>query len=155
MQQDVSTDEHVAGRGARTGAEVGAMVGAALGTAAEQVGQQAERAVGTLTEGYSQVRDRVAATTAGQDAGALVREWADALEGVVEDGRDRAAALLAVQAPVRRWPWAVGAAVLGATAGAAVALTVRRLVGRDAPDAQEPEHLRAVIDTGREGPASA
>ena len=108
----------------------------------------------TLVGRYGQVRDRVTATTAGQDAAALVHQWAGVLEGVVEDGRDRAAALLAVQAPARRWPWAVGAAVLGAAAGAAVALAVRRLVGQDAPDAQDPEQLRAVVDTGRTGPAS-
>lgn len=48
---------------------------------------------------------------------------------------------------VRRWPWAVGAAVLGAAAGAAVALLVGRLVvGRDAPDAQDPSDLQAVVD---------
>lgn len=153
MQQDVSTGQHAAGRGAQAGAEMGATVGAALGTAAEQVGQRAERAVGSLVEGYGQVRDRVAATTAGQDANALVQQWTGVLEGVLEDGRDRAAALLAVPAPVRRWPWAVGAAVLGAAVGAAVAVAVRRVVGQDAADAQEPEHLRAVVDTGREGPA--
>jgi len=154
VQQDVSTGQDVAGPGTRTGVEVGAAVGAALGTAAEQVGQQAVRAVDTLVGGYGQVRDRVTATTAGQDAAALVHQWTGVLEGVVEDGRDRAAALLAVQPPARRWPWAVGAAVLGAAAGAAVALAVRRLVGQDAPDAQDPEQLRAVVDTGRTGPAS-
>lgn len=48
---------------------------------------------------------------------------------------------------VRRWPWALGAAVLGAAAGAGVALLVGRLlVGRDAPDAQDPADLEAVVD---------
>lgn len=47
---------------------------------------------------------------------------------------------------VRRWPWAVLAAVLGALAGAAVVVLARRVVGEDAPDAQEPEDLQAVID---------
>jgi len=48
---------------------------------------------------------------------------------------------------VRRWPWAVGAAVLGAAAGAGVALLVGRLLlGRDAPDAQDPADLEAVVD---------
>ena len=48
---------------------------------------------------------------------------------------------------VRRWPWAVGAAVLGAAAGAGVAvLAGRLLMGQDAPDAQEPEDLEAVVD---------
>jgi hypothetical protein len=48
---------------------------------------------------------------------------------------------------VRRWPWAVGAAVVGAAAGAGVALLVGRLLmGRDAPDAQDPGDLEAVVD---------
>lgn len=47
----------------------------------------------------------------------------------------------------RRWPWALGAAVLGAGAGAAAVLALRRLIGEDAPDAQEPGDLRAVVDT--------
>ena len=55
---------------------------------------------------------------------------------------------------VRRWPWAVGAAVLGAAAGAAAALVVGRLVGTDAPDAQEPEDLEAVVDRPGDGPTA-
>ena len=48
---------------------------------------------------------------------------------------------------VRRWPWAVAAALLGAAAGAAAAqLLGRLLLGQDAPDAQEPEDLEAVVD---------
>ena len=47
---------------------------------------------------------------------------------------------------VRRWPWALGAALLGAAAGAAAALLVGRLLVSDAPDAQEPEDLEAVVD---------
>ena len=56
---------------------------------------------------------------------------------------------------VRRWPWAVGAAVLGAAAGAAAALLVGRLVGSDAPDAQEPEDLEAVVDRPTDPPSAA
>ena len=51
---------------------------------------------------------------------------------------------------VRRWPWAVAAAVLGAAAGAGVAHLVGRIVGQDAPDAQEPEELQAVVDRAPE-----
>ncbi len=47
---------------------------------------------------------------------------------------------------VRRWPWAVAAAVLGAAAGSVVAGLVRRLEGQDAPDAQDPSELEAVVD---------
>jgi hypothetical protein len=55
---------------------------------------------------------------------------------------------------VPRWPWAVGAAVLGAAAGAGVALLVGRLlVGRDAPDAQDPADLEAVVDRPVEQPS--
>ena len=46
----------------------------------------------------------------------------------------------------RRWPWAVLAGVLGALAGAATVLALRELMGRDAPDAQEPTALVAVVD---------
>lgn len=53
---------------------------------------------------------------------------------------------------VRRWPWALGAAVLGAAAGGAVAAVVRRVGGADSPDAQEASELRAVVDRPR--PAS-
>jgi len=47
---------------------------------------------------------------------------------------------------VRRWPWALAAAALGAAAGGAVAVLVRRLAGQDPPGAQEPEELEAVVD---------
>ena len=47
---------------------------------------------------------------------------------------------------VRRWPWALAAAALGAVAGGALAVLVRRLGGQDAPGAQEPEELEAVVD---------
>ena len=46
----------------------------------------------------------------------------------------------------RRWPWAVLAGVLGALAGAATVVALRALMGRDAPDAQEPAALVAVVD---------
>ncbi len=77
------------------------------------------------------------------------------LDDVLEAGTVRGdAALTALRGhrvgppvAVRRWPWAVGAAVLGAAAGAAVALFVGRLLmGRDAPDAQDPADLEAVVD---------
>ena len=49
----------------------------------------------------------------------------------------------------RRWPWAVGAAVLGAAAGGAIAKLVHRVGGVDAPDAQDPGELQAVVDRPR------
>jgi hypothetical protein len=51
---------------------------------------------------------------------------------------------------LRRWPWALLAAVLGAVAGGVVALLVRRQLQADPPNAQEPHELRAVVD--RPGP---
>lgn len=60
---------------------------------------------------------------------------------------------------VRRWPWAVAAAVVGAAAGAGVAYlvgrVVGRVVGRDAPDAQEPEDVQAVVDRAPDAPSPA
>ena len=47
---------------------------------------------------------------------------------------------------VARWPWALAAAVAGAAAGIAVAIAVRRMSRPDAPGAQDPEDLQAVID---------
>lgn len=84
-----------------------------------------------------------------QEARAAVVSAQDVLEGVVDEVRERgsgAVEALAGRRPVRRWPWAVGAAVAGAAAGAGVALLVRTVLGEDAPGAQEPEQLQAVID---------
>ena len=53
---------------------------------------------------------------------------------------------------VRRWPWAVAAALAGAAAGAAVAHLVGRLLGSDAPDAQDPEDVQAVVDRPADPP---
>jgi hypothetical protein len=56
----------------------------------------------------------------------------------------------------RRWPWALGAAVLGAAAGALTArLAGRLLLGRDLPGAQAPEDLEAVVDRGEDPPGRA
>ena len=136
------------GQGAEHGARVGAPVGAAVGTTVEEAVQRAGQAASALSGGYGVVRERVAAA----DTGALVRQVGEVLEGVVEDGRSRAATALGRRPVPRRWPWAAGAAVAGAVAGAGVAYAVRRVVGQDAPGALEPEQLRAVVDTsGAEG----
>ncbi len=57
-------------------------------------------------------------------------------------------------AAVRRWPWAVVAALGGAAAGAAVALLVHRVQRPDPPGAQEPHELRAVVDLPHEHAAA-
>jgi hypothetical protein len=43
---------------------------------------------------------------------------------------------------------ALAAAVAGAGAGVAVAMVLRRVFAPDAPGAQEPEELQAVVDRG-------
>jgi hypothetical protein len=48
----------------------------------------------------------------------------------------------------RRWPVGLAAALAGAAAGVAVAVALRRVRSGDAPDAQEPEELVAVVDLG-------
>lgn len=131
-----------AAHGARLGGQVGTAVGAAAGSTVEEAVQRAGTAATALSGGYGPVRERVAAA----DAGALVRQVGDVLEGVVEDGRSLTATALG-RHPVKRWPWTAGAAVAGALAGAGVAYALRRLVGQDAPGALEPEQLRAVVDT--------
>ena len=85
----------------------------------------------------------------------------DAVEGVVEDVVDvldeawaRSTAAWDVlrgervgpPVSVRRWPWAVGAAVAGAAAGVAVAYVVQRLHTQDPPGAVDPETVEAVVD---------
>lgn len=56
----------------------------------------------------------------------------------------------------RRWPWALAAAVTGAAASASLVVLLRRWLGEDAVDAQEPEDLQAVVDrpdlSGATGP---
>ena len=121
------------------------------------------QAATVLAAGYGTARDRVADL----DTDALTRQWAHVLEGVVQEGRERAGALRHSGAGGRRTrravtvlpgrrrpvtrrglPWAVGASLAGAAGGVALALVVRRVLGQDAPDAQEPEQLRAVVDAG-------
>lgn len=45
-----------------------------------------------------------------------------------------------------RWPWALAAAAAGAAVAVAVVIATRGLGGPEAPDAQDPEDLEAVID---------
>lgn len=92
----------------------------------------------------------VAPSSAGLSDGvrqdARVVPSSDVLDGVVEPARGRTGIAVPAGRSARRWPWAVAAAVAGAAAGAGVALLVQRLVGEDAPGAQEPEQLVAVVD---------
>ena len=90
----------------------------------------------------------------GHDVGRIAGQAAEAVGDVVDLSVLRSGAALdalrggPVRPPVgvRRLPWALAAAVVGAAAGAATALLVRTVIGQDAPDAQAPEDLEAVVD---------
>ena len=95
----------------------------------------------------------------GHDVGRIAGQAADVVGDVVDLSVLRSGAALdalrggPVRPPVgvRRLPWALAAAVVGAAAGAATALLVRRVIGQDAPDAQAPEDLEAVVDRPETG----
>lgn len=119
---------------------------------APSVGSAVGRGVETAVETASTARElagRFAAVAA-----AVAGELVHTVQGLVEEpGVRGAAALNALRGvPVgpplgrRRWPWAVAAAVAGAAAGGAVAYALRKVEGTDAPDAQEPHELQAVVD---------
>lgn len=116
--------------------EVGAAVGSAVGTAVDVVGDRLGTVLGTVGGSLSDFLDEPAV----RSSAAL-----DALRGVP----------VGPPASVRRWPWAVGAALFGAAAGAAVAFVLHRLQRPDAPGAQEPHELRAVVDLPPETGSSA
>ena len=96
-------------------------------------------------------RSGVEETTARRrtEPAALVASAVETVTGVLEDAGTRGgAAWTALRSPapevvVRRWPWAVGAAVAGAAAGAVVALAFGR--ERDS-DGLDPEEVKAVVD---------
>jgi hypothetical protein len=83
------------------------------------------------------------------------------MSALLEETRDRTSAAydalrggpVGPPIAVRRWPWAAAAALVGAAAGAGLVVLLRRLIGQDAPGAQEPEELEAVIDLRTAGTA--
>lgn len=119
------------------------------GSALEQQGVSSAPAVGAALGTAVETAFDVAGS-ARQLAGRLGEATAETVSGLVDEpavrGMAALQALRGAQPPRRRWTWAVGAALAGATAGAAVAVLVRRLGGGDAPGAQEPHELRAVVD---------
>lgn len=128
--------------------------------AAARAGELAERA---YAEAAPRV-ERVVSTGLEVSREVAVPAVATALEtvgGALETSRVRGGAAwdalrggpVGPPVAVRRWPWAVAAAVVGAAAGMAVAQLVARLIGTDAPDAQDPEDLQAVVDRPLDGPA--
>lgn len=121
-------------------------------TSAPGIGSAVGTAVETAVDAGETARELAGRWTSA--ATGLATELADTVHGLVEQpGARTGAALDALRGvPVRppaarrRWPWAVVAAVSGAVAGAAVAGAVRRWGSHDAPGAQEPHELRAVVD---------
>ena len=105
-------------------------------------------AVGSAVAAAGGVRDTLGGVLDAR-VGPRVTGALQTLDGVVVEGRYRGLgaidALAGRRAP-RRWPWAAGAAALGALVGAGLALALRGALGQDAPDAQEPEQLQAVVD---------
>lgn len=153
----------------------GLAVTGAVVTAAERAGQLAGRAregagelvvaagplkervvegAGELVERSGPFRDRVVegagelVVVAAPVVGSAVETVSGVLDEALERGEAAWVALRGEQvAPSRRWPWAVAAAVAGAAAGGAAAVLLRRIAPADAPGAQEPHELRAVVDT--------
>lgn len=125
-------DSDAAARAAEHASAAAASAGLAAGAALEVLGA-AGREVVTAVRG-----------------GAELLPTPAVLEGVLEDAFDRGAqawdALRGRSRPPRRWPWAAGSALAGATAAVAVTVLVRRLTTTDAPGAQEPADVRAVVD---------
>ncbi len=87
-------------------------------------------------------------------AAPLVEQAVETLTVALEDAGQRGgaawAALTQVVEPepveVRRWPWALGAAVAGAAAGTAVAFAMEQVRPPDAPGALDPAEVQAVVD---------
>ena len=142
-------------RGSELGASLGSSVGAAAGAGLQSATDVAKAAGGLATYGVEAARSRSARLAAGgagaalADARVAAGQLTEVLEGVVEDARGRGVEVVGAltgRRPARRWPWAVGAAVAGAAAGAGVALVMQKVLGQDAPGAQDPSELLAVVD---------
>ena len=125
-------------------------VGTAMATVADRAGEFASRA----RDGAVPLVDRVL-ESAGEFSHAAAPVLGSAVEtvsGVLDETLVRGGAAFGalrgqrLSQPVRRWPWALGALVAGAAAGAGAALLVRRIHPPDAPNAQEPHELKAVVD---------
>ena len=132
----------VRARGAERGSAVGAAVGASAAELAARVAAGAAAGASAGAGGLAGVL---------REARGTVASASEVLEGVVEDALDRAGVVRWGRKPPSRWPWAAAAAAAGAAAGAGAVLLLRRVVGQDAPGAQEPEQLQAVVDTGSAG----
>ncbi len=117
----------------------GEVLSAVAGTARVVAEERGRQAADALSAAYGAARER-----------ADNLPVPELLEGVLEDVRERG---LDVWEAVggrprrrKRYPWARGGAVAGALVGIAAAVAVRKLLRGDAPGAQEPEQVRAVVD---------
>ena len=142
MQQQNDLGREAAVRASQHAQAAATAAGLAAGAAAEALGV----AVGAVS---------VAAAGGGREVARAVRSGADlvpapeALEGVLEDAYERGAqawdVLRGRRAP-RRWPRTAGGAAVGAMVAVVLTVLVRRLATRDAPGAQDPEQVLAVVD---------
>lgn len=127
-----------------------------LERAREEVVELADRAAPYVERARDELASLVVAATP------LVEQAVETVSGVLEEAGERGgAAWMALQGgpvgppfAVRRWPWAVGAAVAGAAAGAAAAYVLSRLRTQDAPGALEPDEVEAVVDRPESPPGA-
>ncbi len=147
--------------------DAAARAGEHASAAATSAGLAAGAALSVLGSATGLAVER--ATEAGHELARVLRDGADrlptppalerALEGVLEEALDRGTevwdAVRGYRRPQRRWTWAVGSAAAGAAVAVAVTVLVRRLRTQDAPGAQEPEQVRAVVDPAPTVPAAA
>lgn len=152
-QQDIDTEQgraaaeraqsHAAAAAEQAGlaaAAAGEALSVVAGTAREVVGERGKQAAEGLAAAYEAVRERADNLPVGV-----------VLEGVLEDARERGYDVweaVGGSRPKRRsrYPWAPRAAVVGGILGVVAAVAVRALRKGDAPGAQEPEQVRAVVD---------
>lgn len=158
------------GLGTSVGSSVGAAVGAGLAVAGpvvervgEQVGERVEQATPYVEQALTRAGEQVVRVR--ENAGPLVDRaragavplaaaTSGAVSEVLDDARVRGGAAwealrgdrVGPPVAVRRWPWALTAALVGASAGAALAYVLKRLGQSDAPGAQEPHEVQAVVD---------
>lgn len=148
------------------------------GVAATRTREGASSTAASARAGRDRLGDRGLAGTL-QDARAGLAPLGEVLEGVLEDARGRSVDAarsvtgrpaprrqrFAVAVPMarrltgrqqpRRWPVALGAVVLGAAVGAGAVLIRRSLLGSDAPGAQDPDQVKAVVDVLPPGTTAA
>jgi F0F1-type ATP synthase membrane subunit c/vacuolar-type H+-ATPase subunit K len=139
VQQQTDEGREAAQRAAEHAQAAAASAGLAAGAAAEALGVAAGLAADRGREVVQVVRARAS------DLPSPV-----VLEGVLEEAFDRGAeawdVLRGRRTPPPRWPWATGSALAGAALAVGVAVLVRRLRTQDAPGAQDPEQVQAVVD---------